>query len=187
MQYSSWYKVPMPPALHELLSHLESFRLFEEMYDIMYRRILRKPTALDAMWQGYNLQSRDWQLFERSVADIGMFVRDKLNRAPMAICLHEVNELKQHEVYSQVKATFEANGFDWVEIPPGVFQPVSRFEAHANEVTHQQFAHALFERIQRERVIEIVAARISTIEPSCKKGCETLPLRRGFWNALVGG
>ena len=152
--YFDTYKVPMPAALRNLLGRFESFRLFERMYDITYRKVRRKPTALEEMWEGYAPQSRDWQLFQRSVADIGMFTREKLNRAPMAICLHEVNELKQHGVYRQVMDTFEANGFTWVEIPSGVFHPVSRFEAHANESTHQQFAQALFERIHHERVIE---------------------------------
>jgi hypothetical protein len=152
--YFDTYKVPMPAAPHNLLGRFESFRLFEQMYDITYRKVLRKPTALEEMWEGYAPQSRDWQLFEHSVADIGMFAREKLNRAPMAICLHEVNVLKEHGVHRQVVDAFETNGFTWVEIPPGVFQPVSRFEAHANEATHEQFARALFEKIQRERVIE---------------------------------
>ena len=148
------HEIPLPFLLRAPLSQLESFRLSDRMYDILYRKTSRSPDPLEQMWQAYSPQSPDWQLFQASVDEIGTFVRHKLRPAPIVICLDEVNQLERRGVHNQVVETFRKAGFTWVEIPTGVFRPVSRFEGHPNEATHAHFAQALFAELQAEHVIE---------------------------------
>ena len=153
-RYQQPYPIPLPPPIARPLRRLLSYRLLEQMYDPLFRSVTNTPTPLDEMWQGYDPDSRDWKMFEQSVASIGSFVHDRLHRAPIAICLYEVNALHQKHVYDAVVKTFTKNGFVWVEIPPGRFRPVSRFEPHSNEETHAEFAKVLFSEITRSHVIE---------------------------------
>jgi hypothetical protein len=162
-RYQQPHPIPVPGPLEVPLHQLLSFRLLDRMYDPAYRWFTDTPAPWDELWQAYDPRSRDWQLFQRAVAGIGTFVRERTHRAPIAICLYEVNALEQRSVYRPVVDTFERNGFIWDEIPRGKFHPVSRFEPHSDEQTHVEYAQALFSEIARSHVLDHHDAAIGAI------------------------
>ena len=114
------------------------------------------PTHEKAVMAAYKQDTPDWNIFVVSVQSIAAWVREHTGSAPIVIFLADVQTAKAEGWYSQVRAVFEQSGFIWSEMIDGArYEPVSRFEGHPNEATHQLFAQALSRTITDRHLIPL--------------------------------
>ena len=148
------FKLPVSGRMRVVLNKLLSFRILDTIYDPILRRVAHIPTAEDELDQAYNPQSRDWSIFEESVRRINQLASEETDKRPLVIALSDEEDMKKRNRYWPVRKTFEKSGFIWVDWEDqGPFEPVSRFEGHPNERTHQRYANALLARISELRII----------------------------------
>jgi lysophospholipase L1-like esterase len=146
-------RIPLPPQVRSVLERSLMFRVLEPWYDPPYRWLAGLPTYEEVQMRARNVKSKDWLLFAQAVKNIGRWVTERSDLAPMVMFLtHEPN--KQDDFYWSVRRTFEGNGFHWVEPRVARYEPVSRFEFHPNAAMHHAYAEALFEAIPEPRYSE---------------------------------
>ncbi len=150
--YYPAYKMPLPEKIRMLLNRSLLFRKLEPLYDRIYRQINHIPTFVEAMQRAYNTESRDWKIFERSVHNIGLWVREHTGQPP-AVFLTDAPAALKEGMYQQVHDTFVREGFIWWEVDTGYHSPVSRFESHPNAETHRYLANALFQTIVEQNLV----------------------------------
>jgi lysophospholipase L1-like esterase len=149
-------KFPMPEAARSLLEHLLAFRQAELLYDPLVRMVKGLPTHEKEVMAAYKQDTPDWNIFVVSVQRIAAWAREHTGSAPIVIFLADVQTAKAEGWYSQVRAVFEQSGFIWSEMMDGArYEPVSRYEGHPNEATHQFFAQALSRTITDRHLIPL--------------------------------
>ena len=149
-------KFPMPEVARGLLEHLLAFRKVELWYDPVFRMVKGLPTHAQEVRAAYKQDSSDWNIFVISVRRIAAWVQEHTGSPPIVIFLADIQTAKAEGWYSQVRAVFEQNGFIWCEMIDGArYQPVSRFEGHPNEATHQFIAQALSQTITDRHLIPL--------------------------------
>jgi GDSL-like Lipase/Acylhydrolase family len=146
------YKIPIPERVRPYFSHLLTFRVIEMPYDWLYRKMHHIPFQVDHEKRSLDLESRDWKVFEQSVQDISNFVMAHTHEPPLAVYLFDTMAGKERG-YDQIRHTFLKNGFIWSEVLGNGYEPVSRFEDHPNERSHQKYADALFNTIVGKHLI----------------------------------
>jgi len=147
------YKIQVPEFILMLLKRSLLFRQVEPLYDVAYRKFKQIPSFKEVQDRAYNSDSRDWKVFERSVHNIGNWVREHTGQAPVVIFLADVEAARIAGKYEGVRNTFIRERYIWCEIEPGNYFPVSRFENHPNEKSHSLYADALFKTIVEHNLI----------------------------------
>jgi len=153
-KYYLEYKLPVGGRMRSVFGKLLSFRIADTIYDPLVRKIAHIPSHQVELDEAYKPESRDWLVFEASVRRIGEFTTKETGKKPLVIAINDVKELKEHNTYWPVRSTFEKGGFIWLDLGETIrYEPVSRFENHPNEKTHQHYAEALFERIVQMGIV----------------------------------
>jgi lysophospholipase L1-like esterase len=150
------YQLPVPSSLRPYLERFLLFRVLEPWYDPVYRWIWTIPSFSEVQMRSRNVESRDWKIFAQSVRKISAWVANHSRQSPLVLFL-TTEPGKQDEFYWNVRRTFEANGFVWVEPQIARYEPVSRFEFHPNRVMHRAYAEYLSKAIIESRRIEEIS------------------------------
>lgn len=152
--YMPPYHIPTPDVLRWYLNHLLTYRIADILYDRVYRKWNHYPSPWEESMLAYNTDSHDWEVFEKSVKEIGDFVVGHTGTNPIVLYLHEPEKVRSEDKdgearYTSVRRTFEKTNFIWVEMDSAFHEVgVSKFESHPNEETHKYYARVLAEKIE---------------------------------------
>ena len=157
-QHYPAFTFPVTGSLRTTLERSLLFRLIDKWYDPIYRWIRGLPTHAQEVDSAYDPGSEDWVIFKKSVGGIAELTAGSTSIPPMVIFLADTTVAKKKGQYQPVREVFDAHGFRWVEIEPGHYRPVSRFDYHAGPSTHRDYAEALFKEIERLDLINTSSA-----------------------------
>ncbi|MGQ0810076.1 MAG: SGNH/GDSL hydrolase family protein [Nitrospiraceae bacterium] len=149
------YQIPFPQLVRSTLEHLLLFRQLEPWYDGGYRWWKGFPSYKQVQQRARNPDSHDWQVFAKSVQNIGQWVRSHLPRPPLVLLTTYEPHEQWDSFHLNVRRTFEQNGFLWVEPQGDRYRSISRFEFHPDEGTHEWYADTLFQAIVQHRLIPV--------------------------------
>lgn len=172
--------------LRSNLEKLLSFRLIETLYDRTYRKLYGMPDTWGEIDRAYDVDSDDWRVFEKSVAEMSAPINRYNNgRKPLAVLLRHPDDFGIDFKYlnsDKVRSVFEKNGFEVIESEKGNYFPVSKFEGHPNEETNRYYAGLIFSKMNELQIVQawnkVIQDRIIQGKP--KKQNNELRARNGY-------
>ena len=142
------HDLELPPTLDYLLSHSLTFRVLRPQYDHLYRWWYNLPSEEQIMKMAYDPTSTQWKVFEQSVERVRQWAVKHTGKAPSVFLVTDTQEAKNSGFYQPARDLFEKHGYTWIEPTrdrpdESIYHPVSRWEMHPNELTHQRLGVAL--------------------------------------------
>jgi len=152
------YGLKLPSTLYYVLSHSLTFRVLLPYYDSLYRFAHGMPNEDEILRQSFDPQSRQWALFEKSVASVADWTLSHTHHTPTVLLVTDAIEANTEGFYQPSRALFEQARFTWLEAQrerpdKSIYEPVSRWEPHPNAYTHQRLGEALAAWIQKTIVL----------------------------------